>query len=477
MTADRELSSKTACQVVDLLARRQVSPLELVEAAARRIADVDGATNALPTLCLDRARRHAERIAKQRKSGDAGAGWLGGLPMAVKDLNPVAGVRTTFGSTIFADHVPDKSDYTVERLESNGGIVVAKSNTPEFGAGGNTFNDVFGATANPWNPRKTCGGSSGGSSVAVATGQVWGATGSDLGGSLRIPASFCGVVGLRPTPGVVPRGPASQPFSPLWVDGPIARNVADCALLLDAMSGLDGRDPLSRLRPTAGYLAAARADPPSRLRVAWSPDLGVTPVDPAVARVFAAAVARLADTGAEVAEDHPDMAGAAEVFQTLRAAWLAGDMAELLAAHESKLKPELAWNIKKGMALSADDIGRAEVERGRLFRRFIEFFSRYDLLVTPATVVPPFDKDQRFPEEIAGRRLETYLDWYKITYCVTVAACPAMSLPIGFTDDGLPAGLQIIAPPFAEARLLSWAARLESLLGLASRVPLDPRPI
>lgn len=470
----RELSSITACEVVGLLARGEVSPSELVEICCERIETVDGALNALPTLCIDRARERASRIAARTAPDRAPAGWLAGLPVAVKDLNPVAGVRTTFGSTIFADHVPERSDYTVERLESNGAVVVAKSNTPEFGAGGTTFNDVFGVTSNPWNVEKTCGGSSGGSCVAVATGQVWVATGSDLGGSLRIPASFCGVVGLRPTPGVVPRGPVSQPFSSLWVDGPIARNVADCALMLDAMSGRDERDPLSRRPPAASFLSATREDPPSQLRVAFSRDLGITPVAPAVARAFSTAIEALAGTGMQVEEAHPDLGDAPEVFHVLRAAWLAADMAELLDVHESRMKPELVWNIKKGMSLSADEIGRAEVERGRLYRRFIEFFDRFDLLVTPATVVPPFDKNERFPREIDGEALETYLDWYKITYCVSLTACPAMSLPVGFTEDGLPLGLQVIAPPFAEARMLSWAARAESILGFAGRLPIDP---
>jgi len=466
----------TACDVVGLLARGEVSPLELVEVCRHRIAQTDGMLNALPTQCLERAREQAMRIQDGKNSNDGSQPWLGGLPIAVKDLNDVAGVRTTYGSTIFKDHVPERSDVTVERLESNGAIIIAKSNTPEFGAGGTTFNDVFGATANPWDTTKTSGGSSGGSAAAVASGEVWGAQGSDFGGSLRIPASFCGVVGLRPTPGVVPRGPASQPFSTLWVDGPVARNVADCALFLDAMSGRDGRDPLSRERMGKSVLESVNAEPRSDLKIAYSHDLGISPVDPTVRSIFSQVVDRLGGIAAGVEEDQPDFHNAPQVFHTLRAAWLAGDMAELLQAHESEMKPELAGNIRKGMALSADEIGRAEAERGRLYRRVMDFFAGYDLLITPATVVPPFDKDRRFPEEVNGEPLETYLDWYKITYCVSLTACPAMSLPIGFTEHGLPVGIQIVAPPFAEATLLSWAARLESVLGLAKRIPVDPEP-
>ncbi|NQU56517.1 MAG: amidase, partial [Rhodospirillales bacterium] len=407
-------------------------------------------------------------------SDDGSDSWRGGLPIAVKDLNDVAGVRTTYGSTVFADHVPERSDFTVEKLESNGAVIMAKSNTPEFGAGGATFNDVFGVTSNPWNVEKNSGGSSGGSAAAVASGQVWGAHGSDLGGSLRIPASFCGVVGLRPTPGMVARGPASQPFSPLWVEGPIARNVPDCALLLDAMSGRDGRDPLSRPRPVESFLKTTKEDPPSGLRIAFSHNLGISPVDPAVERVFSAVIGRLGEVSAEVEETHPDLGNAPSTFQTLRAAWLANDMAELLETHEKKLKPELVWNIRKGMELTATEIGRAEVEQGRLYRTIMDFFENYDFLVTPTTSIPSFDKNCRYPEEVNGQTLETYFDWFAITYSISLTACPAISIQAGFTEDGLPVGLQIIAAPFHDADLLRVAARVEKLLGLHDKLPIDP---
>ena len=347
---------------------------------------------------------------------------------------------------------------------------MAKSNTPEFGAGAATFNDVFGVTNNPRDVEKNPGGSA----AAVASGQVWGAQGSDLGGSLRIPASFCGVVGFRPSLGIVPRGPASQPFSPLWVDGPIARNVADCALLLDAMSGRDGRDPMSRPKPVESFSKATKKDPPSGLKIAFSHDLGISPVDPAVDTVFSAVIDRLGEVAAEVEEAHPDLANVPGAFQTLRAAWMATDMAELLEAHETKLKPELVWNIRKGMELSTDEIGRAEVEQGRLYERIVDFFDTYDLLVTPTTVVPPFEKDCRYPEMVNGQTLETYFDWCAITYAISLTTCPAISIPAGFTEEGLPIGLQIIAAPHSDADLLSAAARVEELLGLHGKLPIDP---
>ena len=349
-----------------------------------------------------------------------------------------------------------------------------KSNTPEFGAGASTFNDVFGITCNPWDIRKNPGGSSGGSAAAVASGQVWCAQGSDLGGSLRIPASFCGVVGYRPTPGIVPRGPTSQPFSPLWVDGPIARNVADCAPLLDAMSGRDSRDPMSRPRPVESFLETVRKDPPPNLRIAFSNDLGISPVDPDVETVFSAVIGRMGEIAAEVEQAHPDLKNAPGAFQTLRAAWLATDMAELLEDHETTLKPELVWNIRQGMELSADEIGRAEIEQGRSYRSILDFFDTYELLVTPTTVVPPFEKDCRYPEQVNGQTLETYFDWCAITYSISLTACPAISVLAGFTEDGLPIGLQIIAAPFMDADLLCAAARVENLLGLHGKLPINP---
>ncbi|MEE8352368.1 MAG: amidase [Rhodospirillales bacterium] len=464
----------SACEIVRLLACGEISPVELVEISRQRIELIDPVLNALPTTCFERALDQAKRIQDGTISDDGSRSWLGGLPIAIKDLNDVAGVRTTYGSNVFSDHVPELSDYTVERLESNGAVIMAKSNTPEFGAGAATFNDVFGITCNPWDVEKNPGGSSGGSAVAVASGQVWGAQGSDLGGSLRIPASFCGVVGFRPTPGIVPRGPTSQPFSPLWVDGPIARNVADCALLLDAMSGRDSRDPMSRPRPVDSFSETVKKEPPSGLKIAYSRNLGITPVDPAVDTVFSAVINRLGEVADEVEEAHPDIRNVPKAFQTLRAAWLAADMADLLEDHEKTLKPELVWNIRQGMRLSVDEIGRATVEQGRSYREFLDFFETYDLLVTPATVVPPFEKNCRYPEEVNGQTLETYFDWCAITYSISLAACPAISILAGFTEEGLPVGLQIIAAPFRDADLLGAAAQVEELLGLHGKLPIDP---
>jgi amidase len=453
-----ELWRLSAVEAVALLKKGEVAPGELIAAAAARIEAVDGAVNALPIRCFERARRFADEA--RRKAP------LYGLPIAIKDSMDVAGVRSTQGSPIFADHVPARSDIQVERLEANGGLIVARSNAPEFAAGANTFNEVFGATRNPFDTRMTCGGSSGGSAVALATGMVWLANGSDLGGSLRIPASFCSVVGFRPSPGVVAHGPGSGAFDDLAVSGPMARNVADLELMLEAMSGQDQRDPLSIPFP--------RSAAPAKLRVGWSADLGFLPVDPEVRAICAAAARRFAELGAEVEEAGPDFSGARETFQTLRALRFAAAKKDLLLQHRARLKPEVIWNIEQGLKLTADDIGRAFRERVALYQRVAAFFETHDLLLSPVVMVPPFPVEQRWVEECAGVKFDNYVDWLGHTFAVTLTRCPALSLPCGFTRAGLPVGLQIIAPPMHDSALLDAARRLEAVLGIASKVPHSP---
>ena len=474
MAANGELWRLDATEVVALLRRREVSPLELVEASAERIAATDGHLNAIPTLCIERARAHAERIMAEDPDAERPSGWLGGVPIAVKDLVEVEGVRTTWGSPIYAHHVPPRSDIAVETLEARGAIVIGKSNTPEFGAGANTFNEVFGKTRNPWNTDKTCGGSSGGSSTALATGQVWLATGSDLGGSLRIPASFCSVFGFRPSPGRVAHGPKRLPFEGLMVDGPMARNARDCALMLDAMSGAHPEDPLSVEAPAESF-SEALATLPAPGRIAYSPDLGLLPVEREVAAVCEGAVETLAGAGMEVAEACPDLSGAIDVFQVLRAALFAADKGELLETHRDALKPEIVWNIEKGLALDADRIARAERARGAIYQRCVRFFARHDVLVCPCVIVPPFDVDTRWVDEIEGHRFDNYVDWLGLTFVLTLTACPSASVPVGFTEAGLPVGLQILGPPRGEAAVLRAAAAIEEAISLAAVTPIDPR--
>jgi amidase len=311
--------------------------------------------------------------------------------------------------------------------------------------------------------------------VALATGMAWLADGSDLGGSLRIPASFCGVVGLRPSPGRVPRGPSKLPFATLSVEGPMARDVRDLALFLDTMAGFDPRDPLSFDAPATSYAEAARR--PAKLRrVAFSPDLGgITPVDAEVAAVCRRAASRFGELGAEVVEGAPDLGSATEAFTTLRAAQFAATKAPLLERYRDLLKPEVIWNIEHGLRFDAEAIGRAERQRGALQRGMAEFLEDHDLLLCPTAIVPPFPCETRYIEALNGHRFPSYIDWVAITYAVTLTGCPALSLPCGFTTSGLPVGLQIVGPPRGEAKLLAAAAMLEDLLGVALKAPIDPR--
>lgn len=472
MAGDRGLIERSAVEVVGLLRAGEVSPHELLDALEARIATVEPHVNALPTLCFERARAAADAVMARPPGA---RGLLAGLPVPIKDLTEVAGVRCTFGSPIFADHVPDWSDPLVERIEAEGGLIYAKSNTPEFGAGANTFNEVFGRTLNPWNTARSAGGSSGGAAVALATGTAWVGHGSDLGGSLRTPAAFCAVVGFRPTPGRVATDPGIEIERRLPVEGPMARSVEDVALMLDAMSGEDVRDPVSLPKPGTSFLEAARSGWRPK-RAAFSADLGVTPVDPEVAAICRAAAGRLSEAGVAVEEAHPDLSETEECFQTLRARIFAVGKLELLEMHRDRLKPEVVWNTEKGLALTARDLARAEAQRAAMVQRMIAFFETHDLLLAPAAIVAAGPIEERYVASCNGHSFENYMQWLAITYAITILGCPALSLPCGFTREGLPVGLQIVGPPRADGRVLAGARLLESILALRTDRPIDPRP-
>ncbi len=469
--ADQGLVKATACAIVDKLNKGEVTPLDLLDVLEKRIAEVDGKVNALPTLCFDRARAHAKELMKKPVGS---RGLLAGMPVPIKDLTNVQGVLTTQGSPIYKDNVPARSDLLVEHLENNGGVIYAKSNTPEFGAGANTFNEVFGATLNPWDTSRSAAGSSGGAAVALATGMAWLAHGSDMGGSLRSPASFCGIVGMRPSIGRVAHTLAAAVDRNLGVQGPMARNVEDLALMLDAMSGEHPADPLSLPLLPNSFLSAARSGNKPK-RIAYSPDLGITPVDPEVAAITRKAAQRFAEAGAIVEEAHPDLREAHECFHVLRAFDFAMTKSGLLRSKRDMLKPEVIWNIEEGLKLTVDQITRAEAQRVEMTARTVEFFEKYDLLLTPATIVAPFPIEDRYVAECAGKKFDNYVEWLGIVYAITLVCCPALSLPCGFTASGLPVGLQMVAAPRGEAKLLAGAKVLEDILGISGSTPIDPR--
>src|SRR4051812_19780257 len=468
-----DLIRHDAVTIVARLKTGEISPHDLLDALEKRIAAVDGPVNALPTLCFDRARAHADRLMKLPA---AERGRLAGMPVPIKDLVDVAGVLSTQGSPIFAKHIPEKSDVLVEHLEAEGGIVYAMSNTPEFGAGAQTFNEVFGATRNPWNTARSAAGSSGGAAVALATGMAWLAHGSDMGGSLRNPASFNGVVGFRPSMGRVAHTAKGTVQMNLSQQGPMARNVEDCALLLDAMVGEDPRDPFSLPRTGESYLAAARSGWHPK-RVAWSADLGVTMADKEVAAIARKAAERFADLGATVEEAHPDLSGLHECFITLRTYDFYMRKAVLLREHRELLKPEVIWNIEQGFKIDLNEMERAENMRVTLTQRYLAFFDRYDLLITPATVVAAYPIENRYVAEVNGHKFANYVEWLAIAYAITVCCGTALSLPCGFTRENLPAGLKTAGPPRTEAGIPSAANQMEAILGRVGRrrsIPASP---
>ena len=401
-------------------------------------------------------------------------GWLGGLPISVKDLIETKDVRTTFGSKIYSDYVPSVSDVLVRRLESRGAIVIGKSNTPEFGAGASTFNEVFGTTKNPWNLDKSVAGSSGGACASVASGEVWLATGSDLGGSLRTPASFNSVVGLRPCPGRVPNDRKLELLNCLHVQGPIARNCRDEALFLDAMAGFDQSDPLSYPAPVNSYMSSIEK-PVIPRRIGYSSDLGITHVDPEVDSICRKAIKSYEEYGSVIEENCSDFSGAIESFNVLRGASFATNLASEYKHHRDLLKPDIVWNIEQGLQLTSDQIGQAVRTQTKIIRSLLKYFDNYDLLICPCAIVPPFDVDLRYVESVGSHNFSTYFEWIAITFAVTLTTCPVLAVPAGFTKDGLPVGIQIIGPPRAEEAILSAGHLLEQQTEIWKQLPIDPR--
>jgi len=466
-----ELYKKTAIEVVNLLKRKTISPLEVVEHAISRIETIDQYVNALPIRCFERAIEQAKSFNNIPTNPNK---YLYGLPIAVKDYNDVSGVRTTYGSPIFSDHIPSESDATIALLEQNGAIPIAKSNVPEW-AGGHTFNPVFGTTRNPWNTNMSAGGSSGGSAAALATGMVWLATGNDLGGSLRTPAAFNGVVGLRPGPGIVPRGKRLQPFDTLWVEGPMARNISDLALMLDAGVGHVKEDPLSFSNTGLLYTSALKNNGHPK-RVAFSKDLNVVNVSRDIAEITNKSAQKLTQMGLEITDETPDFSGVLEAFQTLRAVLLGTMMGPLLEEHRDRIAPEIVGNVERGFEVIPQTLFEAKRIRWQLYQKMIDFFETHDYLICPAASIPPFPIEQRYVTEIDGQPCETYIDWFSITFALTMTSCPVLSLPCGFTEKGLPVGLQIVARPRGEAELLRDGFRMEEIFGMAEKLPINPKP-
>ncbi len=471
MTPATDICFLPATELAIRIRNRDLPAVEVMEAHLSRIERVNPEVNAIVTLtpeeAMDAAHDADERLARGEQVGP-----LHGLPVAHKDLVPTKGVRTTFGSRVYRDHIPVHDALIVERLREAGAIMVGKTNTPEFGAGSQTFNEVFGETKNPYDTTKTCGGSSGGAAVSLACGMLPIADGSDVGGSLRNPASFCNVVGMRPSVGRVPSWPVIAAWFPLAVEGPMARTVDDVALMLSAMAGSDPRSPASLPEPGETF-----ADPPERnflgVRIAWSQDLGGVPVDPRVTSELEAVRPVFEDLGCIVEAGEPDFSGADEIFMTWRAWYYELSYGHLLQDHRDEMKDTVVWNIEEGRKLTGPQLGLAEKKRTELFHRVRKFMEAYEFLILPVSQVPPFDIEQPYVTEINGVEMGNYIEWMKSCYYVTVTGLPAISVPCGFTPEGLPVGVQIVGRYRDDLGVLQLARAFERATGFGeSRPPL-----
>ena len=456
MTTD--INFMTAVELSQRIRTKDLSCVEVMQAHLAQIDRVNPQVNAIVTYHPEMAMEGAKAADAALQRGDD-VGVLHGLPVAHKDLADTAGVRTTYGSPIYAEHIPRQDALMVERLKQAGAISVGKTNTPEFGAGSQTFNEVFGATLNPYNLTKTCGGSSGGAAVALACGMVPIADGSDLGGSLRNPSNFCNIVGFRAATGRVPVWPSQTPWSALAVQGPMARTVQDAALMLSAIAGPDARCPvaLTDAGETFNPLVHSLERDFSGVRIAWSSDMGGLPVDPRIVSVIESQRGIFGELGCDIDEACPDFSDANEVFMTMRAANMAASRAELLRTRRSQLKDTVIWNIEEGLKLTAVEIGAAEIKRAALFERVRKFMETYEFMVFPVSQHPPFDVTQPYLTEVNGVQMETYIDWMRSCYYVTATGHPAISVPCGFTDEGLPVGAQIVGRHQAEFSVLQLA--------------------
>ena len=455
MTAVADLP---ASELRRLVAARELSAVQVVEACLERVRRLDPTINAVVTInprALDEARAVDAKLAR----GEA-AGALCGLPVGIKDVTPVAKLRTTYGSPLYADHVPDEDAVIVARLRAADAVILGKTNCPEFAAGGNTFNEVFGRTRNPWDTTRSAGGSTGGGAAALATGMIALAEGTDLGGSLRIPASFCGVVGLRPTVGVVPTYPTDGTWDTLQVSGPMARTAEDVALMLTVIAGPSELSPVSHPAMGRDYVGAARAGAGKGMRIAYCADPARIGVDAGVEQACRAAAFGLADAGAHVEEVDLDLSAARTAFLALRGLWFLTHHLAHLDAIE-RLGTNVASNLRAGLDTSARELALAEQERGRLWHLFRGLFTRVDYLLTPCMAVPPFPVEQNYPDAIAGRPLQTYVDWIAPTFVLSMTGLPVASVPCGVDAEGLPVGMQVVGPRFAEDAVLALAATLQ----------------
>ena len=463
--ADVTLRRKSARELARLIRERAVSPVEVLDAHLAAVAEINPSLNAIVTLAAEQAQDAARRAENAVAKGEP-LGPLHGLPVAIKDITPTAGIRTTFGSPLYADYVPAEDAEVVRRLKAAGAIVFAKTNTPEFACGANTNNVLFGPTRNPWNPALSPAGSSGGSAVAVATGMVPIAQGTDFGGSIRVPAAFCGIVGIRPTPGLTPNYPMPLAWDPGQVNGALARDAEDAALMLDAIVGFSHLSPISVAPPWQSALAEVeRRTDAKGLRVAYVSDIAGIGIDAEVDDICRSAALHLGAAGAQVEKIEFNVEDGRDPYQAWRGLWMVGQQYQRLGELE-RFGPNLKGNVRAGLKLTALDIAAAEQKRQEVYHRFRLLFERFDILLTPAAPVKPYPLEMNFPDQLNGRKFENYIDWIAPAFLITLVSLPAASAPVGLARDGLPVGIQIVAPRFEEPRILSLASLIQRQSGV-----------
>ncbi len=462
----------SATELQQGLRQQAIRATEVIESCLHTIEQTNAKLQAFITVCADQALAEAQQIDAARSRGEP-LGPLAGIPFAAKDLTPTAGVRTTLGSLLYQDWVPTQDELCIARLKQAGGILIGKTNTPEFGLGAHCTNPLFGPTANPYDPTRSSGGSSGGAAVAVATGMCALAQGTDMGGSVRTPASFCGVVGLRPAAGRIPRSRKPLLWDYLDTDGILARTVEDAALMLAVMAGWDAHDPIAIATPwpLPPFDMSVLDSLDGKLRVGFSPDLGVAIVDAEVQGVFEQAIAQIAPLCQDLVPDAPDCSLAQPAFETMRAALLWYKQKHHYEQHFDQLTDTVRWNVARGQDLSATDFLTASAQRDQLYRNFLAFFASYDILATVSTCVPPFPHHQAEVLRVNNTPLRNIIDYLIITYTISLTGLPVLSIPCGWTPGGLPVGLQLIGPPHGELKLLQFAYLLQTALGYQHRWP------
>lgn len=454
MTEHRDPALLSAREQARRIRAGELAAADLLSACLARVERHNGDLNAVVTLNPEAEAEAAAVDATLRAGEDPGP--LAGLVVGIKDVTETAGLRTTYGSPLFADHVPEEDALVVRRLREAGAVILGKTNTPEFAAGGNTWNEVFGVTRNPWNPALSAGGSTGGGAVALATGMISLAQGTDLGGSLRIPASFCGVAGLRPTPGLVPTVPAAYLWDDLQSTGLMGRDPEDVAFGLRAVSGPDPASPICApepLWPDAGASDLVGS------RWAWCGDIARIGIDGGVEAACRVALASLRSAGARVDDVDLDLSGAWDAFLVLRGHWFVSHFEAELHRVDA-FGPNVSANLRSGLALTSAEIGAAENVRRRVREELLVLLERYDALLTPCMAIPPFPAEQNYPETVGGRPMKTYVDWIAPTFLLSMPGLPVACVPAGLDAAGLPVGLQIVAPPRGEGRALAVAAAI-----------------